>query len=149
MSHTEELALIAKRDGGISAICKHVIERRGSSSITEHELTKLISDNVERRPGETREQAFCRAFEAPDAEGLAMRKAVAVLRHHPVAEAAPRSVAGGTVSGDAYGKLLAKAEEARRADPSLTREQSFAKIYADPANVELARAERAANRPHA
>ncbi len=49
----------------------------------------------------------------------------------------------------AYGQLVAKAAELRKADPKLTDAQAFAKVYADPANVELAKRERLENRPAA
>jgi hypothetical protein len=36
-----------KQAGGLDAICEHVIAK-GETSISEHELTKLISDNCPR-----------------------------------------------------------------------------------------------------
>ena len=41
--------------------------------------------------------------------------------------------------------LEGKAEALRKSDPSLTREQAFARAYTDRANAELAKIERAAN----
>ena len=41
--------------------------------------------------------------------------------------------------------LEGKAEALRKVNPSLTREQAFAKVYTDRANAELAKIERAAN----
>ena len=40
-------------------------------------------------------------------------------------------------------RLNALAEELRKADPKLTKEQAFTKAYADPANRDLVQAERA------
>lgn len=40
-------------------------------------------------------------------------------------------------SGSAYDQLVAKAAEVRKALPSLTREQAFSKVYADPVNRDL------------
>lgn len=39
--------------------------------------------------------------------------------------------------GDAMQQLLAKRDELRKLDPSLTQEKAFAKVYADPANRDL------------
>ena len=133
----DTLSAIAKQYG-VVAVCKHITDR-GSSNISEHDLVKVVADTVTRLPGETREQAFVRAFSADDEEGLAMRKAVQVLKRHPRAE--------GTVSGSAYDAIVAKATELRKREPSLTREQSFAKAYQE--NPDLAREERRQNRPAA
>ncbi|WP_407146257.1 hypothetical protein [Bradyrhizobium sp. ORS 86] len=56
---------------------------------------------------------------------------------------------GGGAGNDAYAQLVAKAEELRKKDPNLTKEQAFAKVYQDPANADLAKRERGENRPHA
>lgn len=47
----------------------------------------------------------------------------------------------------ALDELSAKAEELRKKETGLTKDQAFAKVYSDPANVELAKRERAENRP--
>lgn len=52
-------------------------------------------------------------------------------------------------TGSAYDELVAKADELRKKDTNLTKEQAFAKVYADPANADIAKRERAENRPHA
>jgi hypothetical protein len=44
--------------------------------------------------------------------------------------------------GDAYGELLAKAEEYRDTHPELSISQAFAKVYTDPANREISKRER-------
>jgi hypothetical protein len=43
---------------------------------------------------------------------------------------------------DGFRKLQEKATEIRKSNPSLTREQAFAKVYSDPANRELVDADR-------
>jgi hypothetical protein len=82
MNRPEELAAIAKTAGGLEAIVSHVIAK-GETSISEHELTKLISDNCPRNPGESTAQAFSRAFTANDETGLRLRKAVAIAKGDP------------------------------------------------------------------
>jgi hypothetical protein len=136
----DTLSAVAKKYG-VAAVCKHIVDR-GSSNISEHDLVKVVADTVTRLPGETREQAFVRAFSADDEEGLAMRKAVQVLKRHPKAELAPR---GGT----ALAELKAKADALRKQDSSLTEAQAFARVYSAPENVEIAKRERAENRPRA
>jgi hypothetical protein len=70
---------IAKQAGGLEAICEHVISK-GETTLSEHELTKLIADNAPRNPGESAAQAFSRAFTANDETGLQLRKAIAVAK---------------------------------------------------------------------
>jgi hypothetical protein len=42
---------------------------------------------------------------------------------------------------------MVKADELRKREPTLTREQSFAKVFSDFSNRELAARERSENRP--
>lgn len=46
---------------------------------------------------------------------------------------------GGGNADSAFGKMEAKAAELRKADPALTKEQAFTKVYDDPANADLVR----------
>jgi hypothetical protein len=55
----------------------------------------------------------------------------------------------GGKSNSAYDELVVKADELRKTETSLTKEQAFAKVYADPASADLARRERTENRPAA
>jgi len=55
----------------------------------------------------------------------------------------------GGKANSAYDELVAKADELRKKETSLTKEQAFAKVYADPANADLAKRERSENRPSA
>jgi hypothetical protein len=55
----------------------------------------------------------------------------------------------GGKGNSAYDDLMIKAEEMRKKDTGLSKEQAFAKVYADPANADLAKRERAENRPNA
>lgn len=54
-----------------------------------------------------------------------------------------RSVSAPTISLLALNKF---AEAARRAEPKLTKEQAFAKVYCDPSNRELVQAKKAERR---
>lgn len=55
----------------------------------------------------------------------------------------------GVDANDPNAAIWAKADELRKTQPELSREQAFAKVYADPANKELAKRERRENRPRA
>lgn len=57
--------------------------------------------------------------------------------------------AGGAAPATAYDELMAKALELRKAQPALTLQQAFEKVYSDPANSALAKRERTENRPAA
>jgi hypothetical protein len=99
---------------------------------------------AERRGTETREQAFTR-LATSDPDGIALFKAHRASPGHdpdltPIAEPVARTSAS-------LDRLRELAEELHKSEPSLTREQSFAKVYADPANRALAARERAENRP--
>lgn len=101
----------------------------------------------------------------PEAQGETLRKALAgdkpsiekvftmlgsatkALEEGNLLKELGTSLGGGAQSDDPIAQLTAKAEELRKSDPKLTREEAFAKVYSDPANAELARAERRANRP--
>lgn len=45
-----------------------------------------------------------------------------------------------------HDELMAKAHELRKSDPKLTIEQAYAKVYADPGNIEVSKRERALGR---
>jgi hypothetical protein len=49
--------------------------------------------------------------------------------------------------GEAYNKIAALAAEMHAERPDLTFEKCFEKVYTSPANREIAKAERIANRP--
>ena len=101
----------------------------------------------------------------PEAEGATIQKALGgdkaavekLVGFVKTANAA--AVAGGVfkefginhgtgVQSTAYDELMAKAEELRKADSKLTQAAAFAKVYEDPANVEIVKRERGENRPN-
>lgn len=57
------------------------------------------------------------------------------------------STGGNGSDASAYGELMAKAAEYRKAHPELTEAQAFEKVYTNPANVELAKRERVESAP--
>jgi hypothetical protein len=135
-------------DHGLINVAKS-IAGGSTGGATEHTLSAAIMEHARKLyPAASPAQAFAKFYSADTDESLACRKAIQKLKGHPVAES--RTAAGGTVSGgDAMSALTAKAEALRKASPELklTAAQAFAKVYQDPANVELARAERQASRP--
>jgi hypothetical protein len=100
------------------------------------------------QPHLTKEQCFAKVYEDP--ANILLRKAERTAAYAKLdgstigkglAPVATESIAKHDA---AMGKLNAKADELRKVMPNLTREQAFAKVYGDPANRELATAERAA-----
>jgi hypothetical protein len=131
-----ELTSIIKQFGPV-ALAKHLVEN-GPSGLSEIEFTSM-TDTWARANNTT----FVKLFTAQNSDGLALRRAVQVLKGFGTARPPREAVAGGS----AYDALVAKAEALRKQDSSLSSEQAFAKVFVDPANRDLARAERAANRP--
>jgi len=54
-----------------------------------------------------------------------------------------------SASSPAFDKLYALAEDLRKADPKLTKDAAFTKVYTDPRFAELANAERRERRERA
>ena len=79
MTRSEELSAIAKGPGGIAVIAKHVLD--GKSTISEHELTKLIGEyGKQLHPNLTTAAAFSKVFEDSGDDGTLLRQAVAASR---------------------------------------------------------------------
>jgi hypothetical protein len=132
--------------------------------VSEHQLTKLISEHCARTG-----VSFSKLFEAQDEQGITLRKAIAAARDvqflSKTATAAtlqPVSLKP-RVSGfsgkpaqqnvndpkTALSQLAELVAAMRAANPDLTEAQAFATVYVDPANADLAARERAENRPTA
>ena len=130
---------IAKMDIGISKA------EAGANimGLIEHKATELR----EREPSLTKEQAFAKIYTAPENRSLraAERWAHGFHEYAPVENEHAPAVTGDPIAKqsaalDALSKL---ASDRRRANPGLSPEQAFAKIYSDPSNRELAMAGRA------
>ena len=140
---------VKSNDGGMLSICKH-ITNGGDVSLTEANFTKLaiLAAKRDKFPdllGDDR--AFSKYFHQHEI----VRKAHAIIKAYPqMVTIMPVVTGNNSVDDDdldALAQLQALAEEQRKRSPTLTFEQSFAKVYA--ANPELARRERAQNRPRA
>jgi hypothetical protein len=118
----------------------------GRAWLDEHQLTKMIEQHalLDRRAGETPEQAFSRVFCADTVEGGLFRKVVAVAKTVGLTplEIAPIKVGGDDVDVNDPAKALAQlqrlADEQRRRSPDLTEAQAFSRVFSDPANAALA-----------
>jgi hypothetical protein len=142
MPREQELSAIAKRFG-IEAIAKKLVTE-GAGGISEFEITKLIQEAASRAYPELKPAVgFTKIYE----DSVLLRQAVAVCKTFHVTAGAPRAAAGGTVSGSALDELLSKAAELKKREPGLTPAQAFARVYSAPENVEIAKRERAENRP--
>jgi hypothetical protein len=151
MSRMDELrSLVGKSAGGVVTLSKVVLDAPDyASRISEAEFTELCTEQAKREfPSLARDVAFAKFFSAP--ENVAVRKAHALVvkASHSFTSAEP-SVDTKHGTGSAFDLLQAKANELRKRSPELTKEQAFSAVFADPANRELAVAEREENRPRA
>jgi hypothetical protein len=116
------------------------------SEMSEAQYTRIVTDYARKQyPTLTKERAFCKVFEDPSAEGVAIRRAWRISK----GDEHVNPLGGGEVeddeadeAGDPLDKLERLAAEERRRNPKLSKAQSFARVYVDPANVALAKAER-------
>jgi hypothetical protein len=144
--HMESIAKIIK-DAGFIAVAKAMADENRSYGLTETEFVALATENAVRKfPDKTPAAAFTRMFTDGGADGLAIRRAHAVVKASHLeqmfgptfpAHAKARS------EGSAYDELLAKAAEYRKTHSDLSEAQAFAKVFQDPANAALSRRERA------
>jgi hypothetical protein len=122
------------------------------ADLGEHGYTQLIQKfaSNNRLSNETAAQAFVRIFSEDSAQGLAIRKAWLLSKGQSIA-VEPRDDRDDTddAGASALQKLEALGAELRKRNPTLTKEQAFAKAYSDPANAKLVRTERAQHRPRA
>jgi hypothetical protein len=139
-------------------ICKQMVAEEDAHSISEHDLVAMV-DNYAKAHSTT----FAKLYEAQDDTGLAIRKAVDIAKHAgfgvsspylKAATLAPKQVGGADARSvddprsalDQINDLIA---EQRRQHPELelSDAQWFARVYSDPANRDIAKRERAENRP--
>lgn len=116
-----------------------------------HVTCELLAKELRKeRPELTPEQAFAKVYEDPANRELAeVERAGARLKmakiFPPVARTEP-AVASGSSNDTGLAALKELAAEFRRRNPFLSVEQAFARVYADPANRELAKKERMTSR---
>lgn len=107
------------------------------------EIKRLINEERRKHPFLSNEQLFSRVYSSPEVTRArtAMRRAQDNARRAGTALPGPNGVE--VEKRDcAFEELTTKAAELRKAQPSLTPEQAFAKAYVDPANRALAAQER-------
>ena len=121
------------------AVCKVIVDDNSSHGISEAELVELIS-NHDRQPGESAAKCFSRHYEAQDDAGLALRKAVQIVKDMPfLADLTPLFVGGEDVNPNDPSKAIAQLQElGRQKWPTATEAQQFANAFTDPANAALA-----------
>jgi hypothetical protein len=148
MTRTDQLLALAERQG-IASIAKVVLEdEQYAKAITEKEFVDMLMECAKeyQRTGESVGQSFSRMFSADTPEALLLRKAHAAVRQANF----PKVVTALPVSksaGSAYDQIVAKANRLRELEPGLSFDQAFAKVFTDPANVNLTTEERRQNRP--
>jgi hypothetical protein len=121
---------------GALAVSKAMLAN-GAPGLTEHEHFRVMQQNFQknRRGNETPEQCFARQFCADTEEGRVIRRA------HEMTKRMTAPVGDG-----AYDQIVALGDELRKADPKLTKEQAFAKVYTDPRHATLVALEKSESR---
>jgi hypothetical protein len=136
----ESIVKIVK-DAGFIAVAKVMADESRSYGLTEAEFVELATeDAVKKFPDKTPDAAFSQMFTDNGADGLAIRRAHRVVRAEQLGTAHAKAADRGSKS--AYAELMHKAREYRATHPELSEAQAFAKVYAAPANSELAKRER-------
>jgi hypothetical protein len=135
-----ELRAIAKRDGGVTGLCRRIC-KQGAGGISEAELTALITEfAMAQFPEMSEPAAFAKVFLS--AGGETLRRAVAIAKGM-LTTIEPVQVGGGDSDGDdaarAYGHLERLATETRKRWPGLSASQAFARAAKERPDL-LARA---------
>jgi hypothetical protein len=141
MSTTENLIAVAK-SYGMTAVCKHIIEKNNPHGIGESDFTAMATADLARFSNDRPDVAFARAFAADDERGRLLRKAHVIVKSSADAMDVTPLYVGGEAARNVNdpSEALAQLQElGRRRWPELTREQQFARAFSDPGNAELAR----------
>jgi hypothetical protein len=134
---------------GVIAFAKMVADDGDAHGLDEETFTRLVTEHAQKLyPGVRPDQAFAKAFSDQGADGVALRKAHAVIKDTMVIT--PVFV-GGAEARDvndpksAMVQLNTLVEEQRKRSPGMSAAQAFAQVYKD--NPKLAQQEREENRP--
>jgi hypothetical protein len=148
MQSQSELMSDVVKHYGIVPFCKSVAA--GDIAVSEHELTKLIGEDAQRR-GTT----FAALFASQTPEGVTLRKAINAAKEAqwvkqgigPLMPILPTWTHPKDVNNpkDALDQLNEMAEKMRRTTDgsTLSAAQAFSRVYSDPANAALVARERA------
>jgi hypothetical protein len=156
-THSELLSDVVKKYG-VVALCKSV--EKGDVNVSEHELTKLISEHAERNG-----TSFAKLFEANTEEGVTLRKAITAARDANWVKAGTLATSGSkltpatlqpnvvNISIDetnnprkALKAIQDLVAEQRRRAPDLTEAGAWDAVYSNPKNATAVAAERAESR---
>jgi hypothetical protein len=115
-------------------------KRRSPAKLTKRDFYDGLETGAQlaRRADETREQAFAR-YSTEDAQGRALYDAYKLAPGDEPASARPAPERPMPPLTSAYRELMRKAVSLAERE-GITEAQAFAKVYADPANRDLARA---------
>jgi hypothetical protein len=131
-----------KREAPMSSISTTLKALRG---MDEHTFVKIVTKAAkERFPALSGPQAFTKLFTSDDEAGRAIRAAHGIVKGEADYPRDPDFEDDRDADEEsALDALNALAEQERRRDPKLSKAQSFARAYTDPANAALAKRERA------
>src|SRR5262249_1730509 len=136
-----KLADIVKNHG-VVALAKLMIDDLSAHSISEPELTALITQHAKSQyPNLSPSAAFAKVFTAQTEEGATLRKGVAVAKNFPMMVTVTAVATDGQEDeDDALDQLNALVEEQRKRAPFKSTAQLFAEVYKN--NPKLAAKER-------
>lgn len=159
-------ALLRDSGGDIDTLADHVVEAsqratnkrneaskmdrmtKNVRSMGEAEYTRIVGDYAKRLyPELSRERAFTKVFTADDAASQAIRYFWKLAKQGSAA--VDEDERDDDDEDDALEELERLAEQERRRENGMSKAQAFAKVYQDPANVDLVKRERRQNRPRA
>lgn len=159
-SPAERAAAMKKRDE--DPVIKAMNERIEKAEQENKKLAKALADREEAETVAKFEKKAVDVYAQPKEFGATLRKAyngdeAAQAEVEKVMESNRRLAEQGGLfkqfggpgkpsADSARAEMAAKAEEARKADPKLTAEKAYAKVFEDPANNELAKRVRAEER---
>jgi hypothetical protein len=140
-------AEIAKRDAEVADLKKRLEAREAADALVGY-TKRAVELGIGEAHGVTLQKAYSGDKAALDEITKLLAAAQAQAREGGVFKELGTTASGNT-DATPHDAIMAKAHELRKNDPKLTIEQAYAKAYADPANAEIAKRERAQNRPAA
>jgi hypothetical protein len=146
VTRSDQLLALAKRQG-MTSISKVILDDEAyAKAVTEQEFVEMLMTEAigYQKTGESLDQAFSKLFQADTSEGRLLRRAHAAVKAANSSPVVTESVSKGV---SAYDQIVEKAHKLRQLNPELSADQTFAKVYQDPKNINLAEQERRENRP--
>jgi hypothetical protein len=146
---------VEREEASRSGTRRERVDPKILDDLSDEEVKRLIAEQRREHPFETPEQLYSRVYNSPAmvADRSALRRAEASARRETTDRVSRARLDLGNslevakrARDEAHDVIAAAAAELRKVMPTLTFEQAYAKAYSDPANREIAKAERTASR---